>query len=153
MIPKHQASPGSYEDTAFPANVEFGLELSSNGKEAAKDIFDSPPVIAAMEASQCLQWLRDEGLPFYIEALHLTRPFNASAVNIEGELTRVRREVDVALESARNCVMTEGGSAQFDATELDRRMSIMADRLVVLPSVGATSEPAERKDVCYGVPH
>ena len=99
-------SPSSY----YPPIWEVGTE----NYPAANVRNEKMP--ASLEGQEAFRLLLASGQPFYIDLLHLTRPFNAHAPNVELDVQRVQHETDLALAGAsRVLTSAKPGTPEFNA--------------------------------------
>lgn len=117
------AQSGPHLPPCFEAGTEgFGSpETSSQGYPPACTIADQ-------EAGDAFAWLQEQKQPFFIDFLHLSRPFNGMAIDITAENARVSAEIKVAFDNAAKCLLTHEAATERDISALNA-----GSRLVSLP--------------------
>lgn len=99
-------SPSSYYPPMWVAGTE--------NHPAAKAQNERMP--ASADGQEAFRLLLDSGQPFYIDLLHLTRPFDPHAPNAVVEARRVRQEIERVLAGAtRVLTSAKPGTPEFDA--------------------------------------
>lgn len=117
---------GKLLPTCFEAGpAGFGTKADNDGV-----LLPPAAMVAGADAEDAFEWLQARKVPFFIDHLHLTRPFNSAAANLQTERLHVQQEVRVASENARTCIVTTAPGRPLEANDFMQRKEAVGPRLV-----------------------
>jgi hypothetical protein len=126
--------PNSQQGNFYPTMIEAGTEGFEDNPTEESKVYDAVRMPASAEADEAFRWLQEQGKPFYIDQLHLTRPWNPNLIDRVAEDRRVVEENAVAYRNAAKGVAATGVGGTGPYTIAEQRILEVGNRLVVLPS-------------------
>lgn len=134
-----QAVPVPGKGDYYPPMSQAGLE-DDHDAEVRSDI--RMPVNA--EAREAFRYIREGGQPFYIDQLHLTKPWDPNAPDQAAEDRRVARENVLAYQGARRGIVGTGVGGGGVNSIVEQR--ILGDRKEEIPGRFGSSGMLLRED-------
>jgi hypothetical protein len=136
----------------YPRMIEAGTEGFEDNPQAEVKLYPQTPMPASAEADEAFRWLQESGKPFYIDQLHLSKPWDPNAVDKEAQSRRVAEENAVAYLNAAQGVAATGVGGTGHNTIVEQRILEIGNRLVTLPSQMGNGHPrAATHDLCSQV--